>query len=113
MADDECNHSLFHSHSNITSHSKKKNSSCCHDESLELTNSPLQINTFLSEDDGMFNDSRYLATVRRATSIPSSFNKFAIALSDNGLRGFSTEIIFLIMARIAVDEHSPPVVVPT
>ena len=92
MADDECNHSLFHSHSNITSHSKKKNSSCCHDESLELTNSPLQINTFLSEDDGMFNDSRYLATVRRATTIPCWPSIPDILLSDKGFLLLSFEI---------------------
>lgn len=49
---------------------------------------------FLSDDDGICNDSLYFATVLLATSIPSSFNKAAIALSDKGLRGFSLETNF-------------------
>jgi hypothetical protein len=44
---------------------------------------------------------------------PFFFNISAIALSDKGLRGFSFETSFLIIARIAVEDASPPVVVPT
>lgn len=84
-----------------------------HNVPLEYSHFKTQIKTFLSEDDGMCNDSRYFATVRRATSIPSSFNKLAITLSDKGLRGFSSATNFLILARIAVEEASPPEVVPT
>ena len=57
--------------------------------------------------------SRYLATVRLATLIPRSANKLAILLSLSGLALFSAAINFLISARIAVEEHSPPLLVLT
>ena len=52
--------------------------------------------------------SRYLAIVRRATLIPCSLRRSAILLSLSGFLGFSAEINFLMIALIAVDEHSPP-----
>ena len=58
-------------------------------------------------------DSRYLATVRRATCIPSATSVLAILLSDNGFVASSAAMNFLIMARIAVAEHSPPLAVDT
>src|SRR5690554_5192426 len=66
-----------------------------------------------SLDGGMFSDSRYLAMVRRATLMPCSSSIFAILLSLSGLRGVSAATIFLIRARIAVEENSPPAAVPT
>jgi hypothetical protein len=46
--------------------------------------------------------------VRRATLIPCSASTLAILLSLRGLAGFSAATSFLIMALIAVAEHSPP-----
>ena len=91
----------------------KRDSFFCHNEALEYADFKNQIKTFRSDDDGICNDSRYFATVRRATSIPSSFNKFAITLSDKGFRAFSSATSFLIFARIAVEEAYTPDVVPT
>ena len=65
-------------------------------------------NRFRSLDGGMCIASRYLATVRLATLIPWSPSMAAILLSLNGFFGVSVAISFLIIARIAVDEHSPP-----
>ena len=58
-------------------------------------------------------DSRYLATVRRATLMFCSASIAAILLSLNGLRGFSSAVTLRIIARIAVLETSPPDAVPT
>ena len=52
--------------------------------------------------------SRYFATVRRATSIPRLPSSPEIAASDRGLRGSSSSTSFLIIARIAVADASPP-----
>src|ERR1700724_2679499 len=52
--------------------------------------------------------SRYLATVRLATGMPSCDNISASLASLNGLSGFSCEISFFILARIAVDDISVP-----
>ena len=52
--------------------------------------------------------SRYLATVRRATLMPFSSSIFASLLSLNGFALFSSSISFLIIARMAVAEHTPP-----
>ena len=55
--------------------------------------------------------SRYFATVRRATGMPSADSSSARRLSDSGAAGSSSRISFLILARIAVEEvsaASPP-----
>src|SRR6185436_3314212 len=52
--------------------------------------------------------SRYLATVRRATAMPSPDRSSAMRLSDSGLPGSSSLMSFLILARTAVDEAPPP-----
>jgi len=57
--------------------------------------------------------SLYLAMVRRATIIPLSARIAAILLSLRGLSELSAATSFLIMARIAMEEHSPPVSVST
>jgi hypothetical protein len=61
----------------------------------------------------MDSDSRYFATVRRATAMFCSASMAAILLSLSGFLGFSSAVSFLIRARIAVLETSPPVLVPT
>lgn len=66
-----------------------------------------------SFDGGIAMDSRYLATVLRATCIPSATNVLAILLSDNGFVASSAAMNLRIMARIAVAEHSPPLAVET
>jgi hypothetical protein len=66
-----------------------------------------------SFDGGIAIDSRYFATVLRATLMPWSARMSAIFLSDRGLFGFSAATSFLIRARIAVAEASPPVTVLT
>ena len=45
--------------------------------------------------------------------IPVSQSIFAMALSERGFALFSDSMIFLIFARMAVDEHSPPELVLT
>src|SRR5262245_7522154 len=52
--------------------------------------------------------SRYLATVRRATAMPSPDSSSAIRLSDNGLPGSSSLMSLRILARTAVEEAPPP-----
>jgi hypothetical protein len=65
--------------------------------------------TFLrSLDGGMPSASRYLATVRRATSTPSRDRISAMRLSDSGLSGSSADTSLRILARIAVDDISVP-----
>src|SRR5690606_37958896 len=71
------------------------------------------INRLRSLDGAIPMDSRYLATVRRATWIPCASSRPAILLSLNGFLAFSAATSFLMMARIAVDEHSPPSAVLT
>ena len=66
-----------------------------------------------SFDGGIAIDSRYLATVLRATLIPWSARMAAILLSDSGLLGFSAPTSFLIRARMAVADASPPEAVLT
>src|SRR3569833_1609883 len=62
---------------------------------------------------GFFCASRYLATVRRATTMPCSAFISAILLSEKGLFGSSAPINCLIKARIAVEDASPPASVAT
>lgn len=57
--------------------------------------------------------SRYLATVRLATCIPCSARRAASLLSLSGLDGFSAATNSFRIAQTAMDEHSPPVEVPT
>ena len=52
--------------------------------------------------------SLYFATVLRATFIPCSDNNAEILLSLKGFLGISAAINFLMSARIAVDDASPP-----
>ena len=72
-----------------------------------------QISCFRSFDGGISKDSLYLAIVRRATLISWSASMLAILLSLKGLLGFSSETSFLMRARIAVEETSPPACVLT
>ena len=51
------------------------------------------------DDDGIFSISRYLATVRRARSMPSWEMIFEIASSLSGFPGTSLEIIFFTIFR--------------
>src|SRR5580693_1430663 len=59
---------------------------------------------FRSLDGAICIPSRYLATVRRATGMPSCDKISASLLSLHGLSGFSWEINFLIFARMAVED---------
>src|SRR5262245_30557148 len=52
--------------------------------------------------------SRYLATVRRATAMPSPDSSSAMRLSDNGLLVSSSLMSLRILARTAVDDAPPP-----
>src|SRR6185436_8975372 len=52
--------------------------------------------------------SRYLATVRRATGMPSPESSSAIRPSDRGVSTFSSLASFLILARIAVEDVPDP-----
>ena len=56
----------------------------------------------------MDRDSRYFATVRLATSISLAFKSPTILLSLSGFWGFSSSVIFLIRALIAVLDVSSP-----
>ena len=58
-------------------------------------------------------DSRYFATVLRATTMPCCARISEILVSLSGFLEFSELIICLIRALIAVAEHAPPVSVPT
>jgi hypothetical protein len=49
-------------------------------------------------------DSRYFATVRRATGMPSADSSSAMRLSLRGLSCASSRISLRILARIAVEE---------
>src|SRR5574343_1459654 len=62
---------------------------------------------------GMLSDSRYLATVRRATTIPCWPSISDNWLSDKGFLPSSAAINCLIRARMAVAEQAPPVSVET
>src|SRR5713101_1114907 len=62
---------------------------------------------------GIISASRYLAMVRRATTMPWSPRSSAMALSVSGVFGVSAPISWRISARIAVAEHAPPVSVAT
>src|SRR5690606_35611054 len=53
-------------------------------------------------------DSRYFATVRRATGIPSSERIPAMRLSESGAPGGSSRISLRILARMAVDDVPEP-----
>ena len=72
-----------------------------------------QVSRFLSFEGGMDIDSRYFATVLRATCIPDATSVLAILLSLKGLPGSSFAMNFLIIALMAVAEHSPPSEVDT
>src|SRR5882672_11935738 len=61
----------------------------------------------------IFSDSRYLATVRRATTMPCSPSSSAILLSESGFLGSSAETSCLMRARIAVLDAAPPESVAT
>src|SRR5271167_3802352 len=63
---------------------------------------------FRSLDGAICIPSRYLATVRLATGMPSCDRISASLLSLHGFSGLSCEINFLILARIAVDDISVP-----
>ncbi len=52
--------------------------------------------------------SRYLATVRRATGMPSAESSSAMRPSLSGSCGSSSLTSFLILARIAVEEVPEP-----
>src|SRR5690606_37147789 len=62
---------------------------------------------------GIRRDSRYLATERRATTMPCSPSVSAIWLSDKGCLESSAAMSCLIRARIAVLEAAPPLSVAT
>src|SRR5690349_2611987 len=66
-----------------------------------------------SWDGGMPSASRYLATVRRATRMPSLSSRSARVLSDSGSSGGSAVTRRLIMAWMAVAEQVPPCTVCT
>jgi hypothetical protein len=68
---------------------------------------------FRSLEDGIAMASRYFATVLRATLIPCSDKTLASLLSLKGLCGFSAAMSFLMSARIAVEDASPPPCVDT
>jgi len=69
------------------------------------TYSAYLVSRFLrSLDEEIFIASRYFATVRLATEIPSAFNKFVILLSLSGLDGFSAPINLRIFARTDVED---------
>ena len=53
-------------------------------------------------------DSRYLATVRRATWTPSADRISAILASESGSAGSSAETSLRIFARIAVEDTPEP-----
>src|SRR6185437_1977385 len=63
---------------------------------------------FRSLDGAICMPSRYLATVRLATGMPSCDKISASLLSLHGFSGFSCEISFLILARMAVEDISVP-----
>jgi hypothetical protein len=71
------------------------------------------VSRFRSLEDAMFKDSRYFATVRRATFTPVSESRAASLLSLKGFRGVSAVTSFLISALIAVDDAIPPACVET
>src|SRR5262245_230268 len=56
----------------------------------------------------MPSDSRYLATVRRATCTPSAASSSTSCWSESGLPAGSCEISLRILARIAVDDTPAP-----
>src|SRR5690606_21445368 len=62
---------------------------------------------------GILSDSRYLAMVRRATTIPCWPNRSAILASDRGFFLSSASTSWRISARIAVEDAAPPVSVAT
>ena len=66
-----------------------------------------------SLEGGIVIPSRYFAIVLRATWIPCSASNCASLQSLSGFLRFSEAISFLISARMAVAEHSPPSSVPT
>src|SRR6185295_14203820 len=68
---------------------------------------------FLWLTGGICRDSRYFATVRRATTIPCSARICDRRESDSGALLFSAATSCLISARIAVEEAAPPVSVAT
>src|SRR5258708_33766674 len=68
---------------------------------------------FRSLDGAICMPSRYLATVRRATGMPSCDRISASLLSLHGFSGFSCEINFLILARMPVADNSVPQAPPT
>src|SRR3974390_3284069 len=63
---------------------------------------------FRSFDGAICMPSRYLATVRLATGMPSCDRISASLLSLPGLSVFSCEINFLILARMAMEDISVP-----
>src|SRR5690606_36566350 len=62
---------------------------------------------------GMLRDSRYLATVRLATTMPCSPRISAIRASESALWPSSALTSCLMSARIAVEEAAPPLSVAT
>src|SRR5450631_1047930 len=63
---------------------------------------------FRSLDGTICMPSRYLATVRLATGMPSCDRISASLLSLNGFSGFSCEINLRILARMAVEDNPVP-----
>src|SRR3970040_2485714 len=74
---------------------------------LHVTCQPTKLPRFRSLDDGILIASRYLATVRRATLMPSSDSRRVISLSLSGLSGLSALTSLRIFARTAVEDCSP------
>lgn len=78
---------------------------------LESMRGPVQVRDLRSVEDGIAMASRYFATVLRATLIPCSDRIAASLLSLSGLEEFSAAMSFFNRARIAVEEHSAPLLV--
>src|SRR6266853_5103924 len=82
-----------------------------HDPAIELVRSRQR--DFLMLTEGICIDSRYLAMVRRATTMPCWLRISEILLSERGFRASSAATSCLRSARIAVAEQAPPVSVDT
>src|SRR5258706_7585629 len=83
---------------------------------VELMAAHVQVHghrAFLWLTAGICRDSRYLAIVRRATTMPCSPRICAMRASESGALASSAATSCLISARIAVDEAAPPASVAT
>src|SRR5437867_13162849 len=68
---------------------------------------------FLMLTEGICSDSRYLAMVRRATTMPCWLRISEILLSERGFRASSAATSCLTNARMAVADQAPPVSLAT